>query len=230
MPKRLKANEPLPRRWQLHHGAYFYRVPPGQEHLWDGKRKFRLGSTLGEAHKAFGERIGDDRKALRLANDLLERYEREVVYAEKNPRTRAGKLDAIGKLRTALGHVPLNYPKWPMLFYQYADRRKKPDGSKALTAAHRELEVMSHAFTKAVQWGELQRHPTKNEVRFDGDLGLKARDRYVEDWEIVECLSLEPHRKNGSVRMIQAYIKLKLLTGLSRGDLLRLRLSEHLRD
>ena len=50
--------------------------------------------------------------------------------------------------------------------------------------------------------------------------GAKPRTRYIEDWEIVEALSLEPMRKSGSVRMIQAYIRIKLLVGLRRGDLL----------
>ncbi len=48
----------------------------------------------------------------------------------------------------------------------------------------------------------------------------------VEDWEIIEALSLTPMRKSGSVRMIQAYIRIKLLIGLRRGDLLRLRMSD----
>jgi integrase len=83
----------------------------------------------------------------------------------------------------------------------------------------REIELLSHAFTKAVEWGYLDKHPFKNEVRFEN---ASARDRYVEDWEIVEALSLDSRRKRGSVLMIQAYLRLKLLTGLSQGDLLRL--------
>src|SRR5690606_4508286 len=54
----------------------------------------------------------------------------------------------------------------------------------------------------------------------------KARTRYVEDWEIVECLALTSKRKAGSVLAVQAYIRLKLLTGMRRGDLLRLTLSD----
>jgi integrase len=64
-------------------------------------------------------------------------------------------------------------------------------------------------------------------VRLEGE---KPRNRYVEDWELQEVLALEPGRKAGSVRMIQAYLRLKLLTGLARSDLLRLRAGEHLRD
>jgi integrase len=72
-------------------------------------------------------------------------------------------------------------------------------------------------------WGLLPRHPFKGEVRIKG---AKARTRYVEDWEIVEALALTPTRTSGSVLMIQEYIRIKLLIGVRRGDLLRLRTSD----
>jgi integrase len=82
---------------------------------------------------------------------------------------------------------------------------------------------LSHALTKAVEWGYIDRHPFKGEVRLKGE---KARTRYVEDWEVVECLSLKPLRKTGSVLAAQAYIRLKPLTGMRRGDMLRLTMSD----
>ncbi|MAT66049.1 MAG: hypothetical protein CMN57_10445 [Gammaproteobacteria bacterium] len=66
-------------------------------------------------------------------------------------------------------------------------------------------------------------HPFLGQVRLEG---APARTRYVEDWEVVEALSLPSVRKRGSVQAIQAYIRIKLLTGLRRGDMLRLRLSD----
>ena len=56
--------------------------------------------------------------------------------------------------------------------------------------------------------------------------GEKARDRYIEDWEVVEFLSIYSKRKVGSVLAVQAYIRLKLLTGMRRGDMLRLTMSD----
>lgn len=47
---------------------------------------------------------------------------------------------------------------------------------------------------------------------------------------MVEALALQSARKSGSVLMIQAYIKLKLLTGLRRGDLLRLTMTDFQED
>jgi integrase len=115
------------------------------------------------------------------------------------------------------GDAPLTWLK-PQHVYQYVDRRKATP-----VAAHRAVDVLSHAYTKAVEWGYIDRHPFKGEVRLQGE---KPRDRYVEDWELVECLALDSKRKKGSVLMIQAYIRIKLLTGLRRGDLLRLKTAD----
>jgi integrase len=69
----------------------------------------------------------------------------------------------------------------------------------------------------------MSRHPFKGEVRLRS---MKPRNRYIEDWEIVEALSLVPKRKSGSVLMLQAYIRVKMLIGIRRGDMLRLRMSD----
>jgi integrase len=104
----------------------------------------------------------------------------------------------------------------PQHVYQYVARRT------AKTAARREIEVLSHAFTKAVEWGLMKAHPFKGEVRLPG---ATPRTRYVEDWEIIEVMALPSRRKKGSVGMIQVYLRLKLLTGLRQRDLLLLTVS-----
>lgn len=215
MPKKRRAeNKGLPLRWRFIHGAYYYRVPPGLEASWDGKKQFRLGSTLPEAYKIWADRLStlDDAKTI---GDLLDRYALEVV-PKKEVTTQAQNASAIKRLRAVMGAHALGALK-PRHIYQYVDKRA------AKTSAHREIEVLSHAFTMAVKWGYLDRHPFKGEVRLDGE---KPRTRYVEDWEIVECLSIESKRKAGSVLAIQAYMRLKLLTGMRRGDLLRLTMSD----
>ncbi|GAB3628075.1 integrase [Pandoraea terrae] len=233
MPRKRKTeNKGLPARWQLTHGAYYYRVPPGLEALWDGKTRFRLGSSLPDAYRAWAERMGAKDKATTIGQ-LLDRYALEVVPT-KAPTTQAQNQVALKKLRLTFCAWPLTAIE-PHHIYTYADARTKtvtgPDGKpqrvKARTAALRELEVLSHAFTKAVQWGYMKRHPFAREVRLEGE---KPRDRYVEDWEIAECLSLASKRRKGSVRAAQAYIRIKQLTGLARGDLLRLRPAVDFKD
>lgn len=220
---RLKENKGLPLRWKVDHGAYYYRVPPGLEHLWDGKKVFRLGDKLNEAYKVWADRVqrADTAKTI---GQLLDRYLLEVIPS-KSAASQTSNKGQLTMLRKVFGDHPLE-PFTPQLVYQYVDRRstKKKDPKTGRTtggriAALREVELLSHAFTKAVEWGFINRHPFAYQMRFENG---PPRDRYVEDWEIIEALSIDSKRKKGSVLMIQAYIRLKLLTGLAQGDLLRL--------
>jgi integrase len=209
--KRNKENIGLPARWKIEHGAVYYQVPPELKDRWDGKSKFRLGSTLPEAYKEWARRL-ESVDAAKTIGALLDRYALEVVPT-KAARTQVENQRAIRNLRAVFGDAPLTWLR-PQHVYQYADKRKDSP-----VAANRAIDVLSHAYTMAVKWGYIDRHPFKGEVRLEGE---KPRDRYIEDWELVECLSLESKHTKGSVLVLQAYIRLKLLTGLRRGDLLRL--------
>lgn len=215
---RSPENRGLPARWRHTHGAYYYQVPPGLEHLWNGKQLFRLGSSLKEAYQAWTERIESPGET-KTIGQLLDRYLLEAVPKKKR-RTQVNNKAIIAKIRPAFDKVPITAIE-PQHIYLYVDKRS------AKTAAHREMEVLSHAFTKAVEWGLLKKHPFKGEVRLEGE---KVRTRYIEDWEIVEALALVPMRKRGSVLAIQSYIRVKLLTGWRRSDLLRLRTSHDLTE
>lgn len=219
--KRNKQNQGLPARWRLYHGAYFYQVPPGLESKWDGRKQFRLGKTLGEAAQAWAKRMAASERPVNYVHELLERYAIEVTPT-KAVATQAGENASLANLRKVFGDMRLVDVE-PQHIYKYADTRVSRAGKKSLSMARHDIGVFKHAFTKAVEWGLMAKHPFKGEVRLKG---AKPRTRYVEDWEIVEALSLEPMRKSGSVRMIQAYIRIKMLIGLRRGDLLRLRMAD----
>lgn len=210
-------NRGLPARWRHRHGAFFYDVPAHLRHLWEGKREFRLGGSLPEAYRVWATRL-EAHHDIRTIGQLLERYALEVVPT-KALRTQAGNTPAITRLKAVFGEMRIRDFK-PIHAYQYRDKR----GKKSPTAANRELEVLSHAFTKAIEWGYREDHPMI-EGKFR-KLSTPPRTRYVEDWEIVEALSLAPRRKRGSLHAVRAYIKIKLLTGLRRGDLLRLRTTD----
>jgi integrase len=228
MPRpRKPENRGLPARWRKLHGAIYYQVPPGLEEQWDGKRLFRLGSSLPEAYRAWADRIAVTAQPnRRTIADLLDRYLAEVVPT-KAPATQEGNVLQISVLRRRLGDQPLEAIE-PQHVYQYIDTRvNEKTGRKSPISARREIEVLSHAYTKAVEWGYLKAHPFKGEVRLQGE---KPRDRYVEDWEVVEVLALQSRQRRGSVNAIQAYIRIKLMTGMARGDLLRLRVDQHLKE
>lgn len=234
--KRNPENVGLPKRWKCEHGAYFYQVPKGQERAWDGKKKFRLGATLHEAYKVWAKRL-ESQVDVTTIEHLLDRYLLEVTPS-KAKRTQVDEPRYAVQLKKRFGHMPLEDLE-PQHIYQYFDKRmdlsKDKDGKpvaarNAKTQARQEIKLLSHAFTKAVEWGCIKKHPFKKEVRFDRERGQKPRDRYIEDWEIVEVLSLKPFRKRGSVRMIQGYIRLKLLTGMRMTDLLSIQPARDAKD
>lgn len=225
MPKpRSAKNKGLPARWRHTRNAYYYQVPPGMESAWDGKQTFKLGDTLPAAYKVWAARIDKPEQSHTTIGNLLDRYLLEEVPA-KAVSTIPVQILWVKQLCKVFGAMSLTTIR-PQHIYKYVDARsvKKKDpvtgritGGKI--AAHREIEVLSHAFTKAVEWGYIDRHPFKGEVRLKGE---KPRDRYVEDWEVIECLALTGPRKKGGIQIIQAYIRLKLMTGMARSDLLRL--------
>ena len=206
---RLSENRPLPSGWRLKHGAYYYRPPVQLRELWDGKTEFRLGKTLSEAYRVWATKLELYADA-KLMSELLDRYALEVV-PEKAPKSQESNQISIRKLRAVFGHMPIETVK-PKHVYQYRDLRGK-DGK---SSANRDIEVLSHAFTKAIEWGLCENHPVKGKVR---KFSTPPRKRYVEDWEISEALKV-------ASPFIAAYIRLKLLTGLRRGDLLALKLSD----
>lgn len=212
--KRRPENRPLPARWVMKHGAFYYIVPPGLEDKWDGKKWFRLGKTLAEAHRTYADRV-ETKKEANTIGQLLDRYLVDVAPL-KAPKTYTENIRQIAALRKVFGDVALTDLE-PQHVYLYVDKRK------AKTAAKREVEVLSHAFTKAVEWGLMRAHPFKGEVRIAGS---KPRERYVEDWELLAALNLPVRRKKGSAAMVQAYLRLKLLTGLRQRDLLLMKESD----
>lgn len=224
MPRpRAPENKGLPLRWRHVHGAYYYQVPLGLEPSWDNKKTFRLGKTLTEAYKTWAEKL-DSHGNVTLIGELLDRYALDVI-PKKKPASRRRELAHIRRLRLVFGAMPL-LALQPNHIYKYVDKRRKKTANEAgkliggATTARKEVGLLSHAYTKAVEWGYINKHPFKGEVRLEGD---KARTRYIEDWELIECLALPSKRSRGSIIAIQAYIRLKMLTGLRAGDLLRLK-------
>ncbi len=205
---RRPENKGYPKRWRWKCGAWRYRVPEGFEHLWDGRCEFTLGRTDVEAYKTWADRLQLHQQANTIA-DLLERYQQQVVPT-KAARTQQANNESVKRLRKVFGHMPIQALK-PAHVYQYLDQRRDHP-----TSANRDVEVLSHAYTKAIRWGVAEVHPIKGKVIAHSE---RPRDRYVEDWELVEALTV-------ANRVVRAYIGVKLLTGLRRADILSLRVAD----
>ena len=215
MPKpRNKKNRGLPKRWRFKNGAYRYLVPPGMEDQWDGKKEFTLGKTLPDAYRVWADRLaelGD----ITTVSDLMDRYLLEVVPTKSFKSQESNQL-AIRRLKPVFGMMRPSEVQ-PAHAYKYADLVTKAHGR---TSAKHDIQCLSHLLTKAVEWGVINRNPLLGQVRIKG---TGPRDRLVEDWEIDEALAIESSYRG--VLVANVYIRFKLMTGLRRGDILRLKLS-----
>src|SRR3984893_13788303 len=184
MPRaRNNENRGYPKSWRFRYGAYYYRVPKGQESLWDGKKEFRLGRSLAEAAAEWTKRVQ------RIEHDatvdaLLTRYKLDVIPT-KAAATRRGDMQALINLRKVFGAMS---PRdvLPRDIYKYVDTRVDKNGDKIRATALYEIRVFRHALTKAVEWGALDLHPFKAQVHLGG---IAPRDRYIEDWEVAQALA-----------------------------------------
>lgn len=213
-PKRKKANTGLPARWRFRHGAYTYRVPPGQEHRWDGKKEFRLGATLAEAYRAWAERIETADKV----STMPEAFDRFVLEYLPNlrPATQTDYRSSIKRLRAAFRHFKPSDVK-PADAKDYYQGRVKA-GKGAIAAKH-DVEVLRTVLTQCVEWRVIERNELIGQLR----MPKAVRTRDLEDWELAQIRKLGPGKPGRDTRrQMIAYVEIKLLTGLRRYDMLML--------
>lgn len=205
-------NKPHPTGWRWKNGAWRYRVPSGMEAEWDGKKEFTLGKTEAEAYQMFAARMRVyERGGLIYMDQLLEKYQIEVVPT-KAPATQRSNRLSLQRLRLAFRGVKIRAVK-PSQIYQYRAYVAAKLSNKHYNLDH---EVLSHAFTKSIEWGARDDHPMtdKKVVKFPAN----KRTRYVEDWELAEFLSV-------SGAFLARYCRLKMLLGQDKGDLLSIQIA-----
>ncbi len=210
--KRNTENRGLPARWRHRMGAYQYRVPPGLEHLWDGRKEFRLGKTYSEALAVYAARVGLLENVSTM-DELCDRYAIEVIPG-KAPATQHSNFISMKRIRATFSGNKVAVVSSPDCF-AYADRVTKKHGK---AAANRDVEVLSHMFSQAIRWGVISndKHPIRG-LRMKNS--MPGRDRYVHDWE------LEEFRKVCG-EFLDAFIDLSGVTGYRKGDLLSIKRSD----
>lgn len=205
-----KENRGLPARWRKRGPSYYYQVPEAKRHLWDGRTEFKLGSTLTEAYRTWADRM-ENAGRVRTFGDLLDRYAMEVTPT-KAPKTQRSDVASFARLKgTSFIGAELSAIK-PAHVYQYRDRV----GQSSKWNANKDVAIISHAFSMAVEWGLIDRNPIKGQVK---KLSMQSRDRYVEDWELDEFLKV-------ASPLVRCYLSMKLMTGLRKGDLLGIKLTD----
>lgn len=208
-------------RWKC--GAYRYRVPRWVDQsivdsVFNGKREYKLGKTQHEAALEYARimrELEGPIRPIQTIGDLITRYRSEVI-PQKADQTQRSNLISIARLHNVFGELqPLEFKS--SFAFEYRDKRKDTP-----TSANRDLEVLSHLFSKAIEWGliENSQHPIRD-LRYK--FTQPPRDRYVEDWEVSEALTV-------ASPFLKAYISLKLALGLRKSDMLRLQLSDFRSD
>lgn len=208
--KRRKENQGLPKRWRFRAGKYRYLVPKGMEEYWDGKTEFTLGESLSEAYRAFSERVQDETSLTTMAG-LIDRYLKEVT-PEKNIRTRKDEPYLLKTLREVFGESSPRAIK-PSHIYQVYNSLKP----RGLHQANKFMGKLSHVFTKAIEWGVIDRHPMTNN-KFIKQHPSPPK-KYITDEQVKLALESAP-------ALLLEYVNLKMLTGLRMTDLLGLKWSD----
>ena len=207
---RSKENSGLPRNWRWKGGgkgrALYFRVPKGSEYYWDDKTEFRLGGNMAEAHMEYAKRIGYDGKVV-LMEQLCDRYTCEVL-PDKAPATRRSNEYSLKRIRAAFeGNRVASI--LPIHIYKYRDAIDQKGSKKK---ANLDLQVLSHMFTKAIEWGVIHHHPMthKKVTKFS----LPTRKVKPIDTEMVAFIRMWP-------RNWQIYLILKVWWARRKGELLR---------
>lgn len=196
--RKRKHDTHLPKRVYLRRGSYYFVDYLGKWH--------RLGITLAEMYRSLADFV--EAAPINTMADLFDRYKIEVIPT-KAPRTQKDNLREITLLRAFFGEMlPRNLQ--PRHGYAYYNERK----TTSLRRAVNEMALLSHVFTKAVEWGVVDANPCR-EIRKQRP---KPRQRYVTELEYASAYKVMPP-------MVQCAMDLGVLTGLRPADLLGLQRS-----
>ncbi|AHF05520.1 hypothetical protein MARPU_09640 [Marichromatium purpuratum 984] len=165
-----------------------------------------LGPDKSAALRKWAELMGDQASTEQTIKGLWIRYKREELPRKAQATQRSAKQQS-RRLLAVFGDMAPGAIE-PRHAIQYLDKR----GQQSPTQANREIALLRHMLTKATHWGGLLRNPL---------LGLQyrnpeqPRDRYVTDAELENAIQR-------ARPWMAALMWLAYLTGLRRGDVLRL--------
>lgn len=208
MGRRRKNNFNLPPRMYLKHGAYYY---VSRENKW-----IRLSEDKAIAFSKWAEiegetprESGSDKPIIGSMAALIEKYMVEIA-PKKAKSTYTGNLIEAKNLKDVFGKT-LVLEVRPMHIAKYLDIR----GIKAPIRANREISLLSHIFSYAMRWGQIDRNPCLGVAKHPE----KGRDRYITDKEFESVKSI-------SSELIEIVMDFAYITAMRKGDILKLKLEQ----
>lgn len=208
MGRRRKNNFNLPPRMYLKHGAYYY---VSRENKW-----IRLSDDKAIAFAKWAEiegetprEAGSQKPITGSVAALIDKYMIEVA-PKKAKATYAGNLMEAKNLKEVFGKM-LVLEVRPTHIAKYLDIR----GLKAPIRANREISLLSHMFSYAMRWGQVDRNPCLGVAKHTE----KGRDRYITDQEFESV-------KEIASELIATVMDFAYITAMRKGDILKLRLDQ----
>jgi integrase len=186
----------LPQRVYFNHGAYYFAPLVGG--------RVHLGRDFAQAMAKWPETVAHSTRIAAMG-EVMDRYMLEIA-PKKSPRTYQDNIKEIARLGVVFGHMQPSEIFAPDI-YAYMDARKAP------VRANREKALLFHVFSYAIRWSVVKNNPCRN-VKRNAE---KSRSRYVEDAELIAF-------KNVASEFLRNYVDFKYLTGLRKGDIIKLRL------
>ena len=201
MGRRRQSRRDLPERMYFKNGAYYF---VDMNNKWQ-----RLGKSVSEAMLSYSAIIGY-RERLLTMGQIIDRYEAEIL-PEKAQSTITNERRFMANLRWVFGDMGPQDLK-PADIYRYMDIRAKKSGK---ATANLEKAALSNVFNAAIRWGLAEKNPCKEVKR----ITQKHRSHRMTDEEFQLLY------KNASPT-IQYVMDIAYLTGLRKGDILKLRLAD----
>lgn len=208
MGRRRKNNFNLPPRMYLKHGAYYY---VSRENKWTrlSNDKAIAFSKWAEIEGETPRESGTEKPLTGSMASLIDKYMIEIA-PKKAKSTYTSNLVEAKNLKDVFGKT-LVLEVRPMHIAKYLDIR----GIKAPIRANREISLLSHIFSYAMRWGQIDRNPCLGVARHPE----KGRDRYIAD------LEFEGVKKIAS-DLIAIVMDFAYITAMRKGDILKLRLDQ----
>jgi integrase len=205
MGRHRKSDRHLPALVSLERGTYYFR---------SGKSpRVNLGRDFADAMRRYGALVAPAPMATMVG--VIDRYKREQLPS-KAERTQAEYRAILDELRTVFGKMNPNAITANMVKQFRDGSLENPRGDVQANLAR---AVFGTVMAWAIEWGAASFNPVRDTKR--RKIAKRTRNVDDADWHAVYGIAAP---------MLQCAMDLALLTGLRRGDLLRLDPREHLKD